>query len=154
MTLMQEERWSTFHPACLPLFKEHNEEIGEPEDRMPLDPDVDAIEALDKAGMLQILTARHSDDLLGYCTFVISKSLQSKNVLCATQSIYFVKKCERKGSLGLRLYMESIRHLKTKGVKNIYPHHWLRGDSIALKPFFERMGAIEVEHVYSLWIGE
>lgn len=153
MTLLQEEKWSNFYPDCLPLFEEHNGEIGESKDNMPLDPDIEACSALDGAGKLQILTARKADILVGYCTFFISNSLQSKNIVCATQGIYFVRKNERKGDLGLRLYMESIRRLKSKGVKNIYPHHWMRGDSILLKPFFERLGAIEVEHVYSLWIG-
>lgn len=153
MTLLQEEKWSQFYPECLPLFEEHNSEIGESAENMPLDPDIETCEMLDHAGKLQILTARKGGDLVGYCTFVISRSLQSKNVLCATQSIYFVRKADRRGDLGLRLYMESIRHLRAKGVKNIYPHHWLKGDSMLLKPFFERLGAVEIEHVYSLWIG-
>jgi hypothetical protein len=152
MTTYQVERWSEFYPDCLPLFAEHDLEVGECDPRMPLDPDVSTCEALDKAGVLQILTAREEGNLVGYCIFSIAHSLQSRKILCGTQSLYFVTKSHR-GILSLRLYDEAIRHLKARGVQNIYPHHYLRGDSPRLKKFFERRGAVEVQHEYSLWIG-
>lgn len=152
--MIQLEKWAKFYPDCLPLFAEHHAEIGEMEDRMPLDPDVNMCIKLDEAGLLQIVTFREENKLFGYCIFVIANSLQSKNVLCGTQSLYFLTKNSRHSNIGMKLYTESIKYMKTRGVKNIYPHHWLRGDSPKLKAFFERINATEIEHVYSLWIGE
>ena len=154
MIEIKEERWSNFWPDCLPLLKEHNDEIGELNQNMPLDPDIDTIAALDKAGIVQIVTAREDAAMIGYCTFTLGNSLMSRKILCGTQSIYFVKESKRNTDTWMRLYNESIKLMKAKGVKNIYPHHWLRGDSPRLGVFFRRKGAIPIQSEYSLWIGE
>ncbi|MFA7278770.1 MAG: GNAT family N-acetyltransferase [Sterolibacterium sp.] len=151
--MLQLERWATFYPECIALFDAHNTEVGESPTDMPFDPDIDSIAALDAADQLQIVTARKDGKLVGYCMFTIGNSLQSKGVLCGTQAAYYLKKENRPSGLGIKLYLESLTHLKARGVKNVYPHHWLRGDSPKLKTFFERIGAVELEHVYSLWIG-
>lgn len=150
---MQQEKWPAYYPDCLQLWDEHNKEIGEDAKRMPLNPDVEQYEFSDKAGSLQIVTARENKILIGYCLFFISKSIISKEILCGTQNIFFVTKHKRNSEAGLGMFRESISIMREKGVQNIYPHHYLRGDSLRLGSFFERLGAKELMHEYSLWIG-
>ncbi len=150
------ESWDKFYPECAPLFEEHLE-IGELNPKMPLEIDVDAYARIDKAGLLQILVARDDGVMVGYCIFIISYSMVSKNILCGVQNLWFVTKEHRPGPgrVGRTLFLESIRFLKSKGVKNIYAHHWLRGESYRLGLFFETiLGAQEIQHEYSLWIGD
>jgi len=147
--MIQQESWQEFYPDCLPLFEEHDAEIGEQSSDMPLDPNVEGYAGLDKAGMLQILTARQDGKLIGYCIFVISQSLQSRKVIVGTQNLWFVTKEKRRGGIAGRLYLKSIALMRAKGVKNIYPHYYVRGDA-KLKRFFERLGAKELQHEYSL----
>lgn len=152
---IQLEKWDNFYPDCLPLFAEHKAEIGESADRMPVDPAIDKCAALDKAGMLQIITARdNSGTMSGYCIFVIDYSLESKDVLIGEQKLWFVTKSARHGGLGIKLFMESIKLMKERGVKNIYPHRWMTVESKDLEKFFVGLGAYELERIYSLWIGE
>lgn len=154
MISLQIEKFADFYPECLPLLAEHNGEIGESENNMPLDIDVDGYAQMCAVGMLQLMTARKDGKLIGYCVFTIGNSLLSKNVLCGTQGPFFVTKQERATGTALRLYRESIKIMKQRGVKNVYPHHWMRGDSEKLGKYFEALGALPVERVYSLWIGE
>ncbi len=146
------ESWDKFYPVCLPLFKEHEAEIGE--NNMPLDVDVETCATMDKIGMALIVVAYKDGIMIGYCTFFLSKCLMSKNILIGTQGPYFVTKEERKTGAGLKLYREAIKQMKEKGVKNIYPHHYLRGDSAKLGAYFENLGATLIQYEYSLWIGE
>ncbi len=153
--MIQQATWAQFYPECMELAAQQYEEIGEDGKRMPLDPDADAFENLEKAGMLQILTARDdAKKMIGYCLFIISHNLLSRKILCATQCFFFVTKSARQSKAGGGLYLEAIRLLKERGVKNIYPHYWTRGDGPMLKRFFEKLGAVELEHAFSLWVGE
>lgn len=152
---LQQETWNQFYPDCLPLFAQHKAEVGESQSKMPLNIDVEQWAAIDRANAVQIITARDlAKNLLGYCCFFISSSLESKGLLCASQSLWFVTKESRYGGLGIRLFMEAVKYLKNRGVRNIYPHRWLTVDSTDLDKFFLSLGAIEIERGYSLWIGE
>ncbi len=148
------EKWADFYPECLPLMREHNAEVGESEERMPFDIDADTCAALETIGALLIVTARKDGKLIGYCGFTLGNSLLSKNVLCGTQGPFFVTKDERSSGAGLSLYRHAFREMKQLGVKNVYPHHYLRGDSARLGEFFEHLGAKPLQHEYSLWIGD
>lgn len=155
---IQVERWAKFYPDCLVLFAEHKAEIGESSEHMPLDPDFAKCAVLDKCDMAQVMTARDDDNkLVGYCVFIIDNSIESKNVLVGEQKFWFVTKSARKGALGIRLFMNSLELMKKKGVKNVYPHMWVRAgekEVLTLDKFFIGLGAYELERIYSLWIGD
>jgi hypothetical protein len=153
MTIIQVETWQQFYPDCLPLMAEHHEEIVEDKERMPLDLDVDSCAAMDKAGNMLLLAARKEGKLVGYGIFLLSNSLMSKKVQCATQAPYFVKADERKNGIGLKIYRNAIEILRNRGVKQLFPHHWLKGGGEKLGEFFVHLGAHEIQHEYSLWIG-
>lgn len=153
---IEKENWDHFYPDCLPLFEEHEAEIGDSPDEMPLAPANTIWEALDKADMLQIITAREDTKLIGYCLFVLGPSLKSKHIICGEQKLWFVTKNRRKGGLGLKLFLESIKYMKEKGVQQIYPHIWVAADpqiQTALRKFFTKLGARKLEEQYSLRIG-
>lgn len=145
--MIQLETWKQFHPDCLPLFLEHENEIGEK--RHPLDPDIDLIEKMDAMNLVQIVTAREEGQLVGYCIFTLGNSLMSRRVLIGTQGPVFVTKSKRRGGLGIRLYEFAFSEMIKKGVQDIYPHYWVQGGEV-LRNYFERKGAVELERVYSL----
>lgn len=155
MTTYQIENWIEFYPDCIALFEEHEAELGEGNPKMPLDPAYDAWRAMDQMGVLSIMTARVDDKLVGYCLFVLSANLKSRNVLCAEQKLWFVTKSHRRGGIGIKLFTKSVEFLKNfREVKNIYPHRWTTVDSEVLDKFFKSLGAVEIERQYSLWIGD
>lgn len=150
---IQVEKWNQLYPDCLPLFAEHKAEIGET--RIPYNPDIEKAAVLDKSGRLLIITARDENKKLqGYLGFFMDTSLECKNLLLGTQMLWFVTKTARQGGVGIKLYLEAIKQMKGLGVEYIYPHRWLTVDSSDLDKFFLKLGAVPLEYVYSLRIGE
>lgn len=147
------EHWETFFPDCLALLAEHSAELSGKNDKAPFDLNAEAFSAMDKADVLQIVSARDNGVLIGYCMFDIGFSLESKNLLCGTLRPFFVKK-ECRGTLGIKLFLKSVDALKERGVRQIYVHHYLTSNSKKLQKFFQRIGAKPVQHEYSLWVGE
>ncbi len=146
------ERWATFWPDCLPLMREHDAELVEHDGREPFDPDDQLFARIDAAGGSLLMAARIDASMIGYCIFNLSPSLRTKGLLCAEQSLWFVTRKHR-GTLGIRMFDRAVDELRARGVKRIYPHHWLSSSSPHAESFFLRRGATQLEHVYSMWIG-
>jgi hypothetical protein len=128
--------------------------MGEVNDKIPIKPDIEACVRLEKAGLLLIVAARNDvGRMIGYCTFILSNDIMSKDILCGTQGPFFVTKSKRLGGLGVRLYDYMIEKMKERGIKNIYPHHYLHGDSVKLSRYFVKLGAVKTQLMYTLWIG-
>lgn len=152
MTTIQVEKWEQFYPDCLPLMIEHHAEIVDDKEHMPFDLDVQSCAVMDKTGTMLILAARKEGKLVGYGIFLINHSLMSKDVLCATQAPYFVTVDERKTGIGLKIYRYAIQVLRSRGVHQLFPHHWLKGGGEKLGEFFVHLGAVPIQHEYSLWL--
>jgi len=152
MIQYQREQWDRFCPDAMELFKEHNNEVGE--DNEEFDPDYEATGKACEKGVLVVFTARKNNKLVGYLWFGVSRHLVNKKTICATQCLFFVTASERQGRVGIGLYKYAIEELKKMGVTKLYPHHFLRSDSARLGEFFKRLGAVELQHEYSLKIGD
>ena len=110
-----------------------------------------------KAGILGIMSARLDGVLVGYLTWNVHTDPESKGLPVAYQGGLFVKDDRSliHYGIGLRLYKRSIEELKKLGVKQIFPHYRNRGRGAALDKFFtKKLGAVEVQRGYSLWIGD
>ncbi len=149
------EDWDDFWPQAEPLMKEHHEELALFAKRPPFELDVERSALLANAGALLILGARdESDSLVGYCLWFLSFDLSAKDLLVASQGPWFVRESQRKGSLGIRLFEQSLIELRKREVKNVLAHHWLGGAGERLATYFARKGGEQLETIYSLWIGD
>ena len=145
----QLERWATYRRDCGALWAEHYGDHGE---GLPIAPDIAAYEGLEAAGVLQILTARSEDRrMVGYLLTVIRPHMHHVGVLCGFEDAFFLAKAHRRGSTGIRLIREGVRHLQAAGVQKVYFMSDLSQD---LGRLFGRLGFVESNVVYSRWIGK
>ena len=108
--------------------------------------------ALSDAGVLKIITARIGGELVGYYTWNIQDDVESEGLLIAQQGAWYVSPSHPR--VAFLMFHEAVRRLKEMGVQCIYPHHRTQGRGAHLGRFFKRQGAKEIQHTYSLWIGD
>lgn len=143
------ELWSSVWPEIGNLFRLHHEELG---DGTQIEVDSHLAGLMSEQGAMLIQTGRENSRLVGYCIWYLSKSLEHKGKLCAMQGPWFVRKEFRKGSLGLRLFKESLKGLEARGVLQAFPHTWAKSNP-RLGSFLENLGARPLEMVYDLTLG-
>lgn len=71
MTDFTRERYGEVIDDIKPLLAEHHRELALYQDDIPLDPDFDLYEQLDRSGVLRVYTARDNGRLIGYAIFVV-----------------------------------------------------------------------------------
>lgn len=103
-------------------------------------------------GSLLVVTARKDNEFIGYFTWQISLDIESEGLLIAQQGAWYVFPGNPR--VAVELFDKSVKELKLRGVKCIFPHHRLQGRGANLGKFFKRKGAKLMQHTYSLWIGE
>lgn len=148
------ESWAKLWPDAAPLAELHFSEVDggvEPRRRMRVDTEQLALACL--AGPLKIWAARRERKLLGYVLWTVQLDPEAKGLVIAQMGPWFVVEGEEKG-LGARLFKESLAGLKSMGVQCCFPHHRMQGRGAELGKFFTSLGAIEIQHTYSLWIGD
>lgn len=147
------ETWEQIWPECDELGAEHFEEVdGGVEPNRPYKVDAGLMGQLFDAGIMHIATARRYGRMVGYCTWNVMRDPESEGLLIAKQGAWFTE--PGLGEVGRRLFLFSVNALTRLGVQNIFPHHRMQGRGKNLGKFFESLGAKEVQHEYSLWIGE
>jgi hypothetical protein len=152
MIRIAQEKWDTFYPDCMGCLSEHKDEVGA-DDGYPFDPDIDQAAAMSDHNISQIVTARAGNSLVGYCVFMISPSLVSRDVISGVMGPWYVRADYRGSTVTYRLFAESLRLMKERGVRSVYPHHWFKGDSPKAARLFEHFGAKPCELVYHLDLG-
>lgn len=149
------EPFASIWPEVDALGAAHFEEVdGGIEPNRPYRLDVALMQQLENIGCLKIITARVKGHLAGYCTWNITPDVESAGLLIAQQGAWFVGKDFDRLHLGTKMLKMAITELRKLGVKNIFPHHRLQGRGARLGLLFRRMGAKEIQHTYSLWIGD
>ena len=148
----QTEPWESFMADAKSLFDEHYAEVGSI-DGLPFDPNYEIGERLDHLNSLQIMTVRAGSKMIGYMLFIIEPSLESSDVMCAAQNATFVMKGFR-GPIGRRLYDESFRALRRRGVDRLILRAGSRGAGPKQAELFKRLGAKEDARLFSLNLGE
>jgi hypothetical protein len=153
--IIARESWDSVWPEVSELAAEHFAEVdGGIEPKRPLKIDSARMRSLSLMGILQIITARKAGKLMGYCTWQIMPDIESEGLLIAQQGAWFVSKAAHSQRIGYRLFERSIAELRLLGVQLIFPHHRLQGRGTKLGKFFAHFGAKEIQHTYSLWIGD
>lgn len=149
----QVENWARYYsdPARPDLWAEHYAEIGADKVRMPMSPDVHFFTALDAAGALQVLTARHRGRMVGYFLTVVRPHTHYSSILCGFEDSYFLTACWRKGLTGVRLIKANEAALRARGVKKVFVMTKSFKD---LGRLYERLGYVNTDHTYAKWIGD
>lgn len=147
---IQQEPFDSFYRDATnqELFQDHYAEAGRI-DGLPLDPDVDLAQALEREGRFLAMTARMGDRMIGYIVFLINPSFESRGVLLGYQNIFYVRPGHR-GKLGLRLHAAARAWLRAKGVKHLILRSGVRARGSDQRYLFERLGAKPMGGLYML----
>jgi GNAT superfamily N-acetyltransferase len=142
----QHETFSAAIEEARPLLVEHWREIAPDQDTVPLQPDWQKYHLLERAGLLDVTTARDGSRLVGYACYVVGPHLHYKSLIVAEADIFFLRKGYRHGWAGFRLLQEAERNLAAAGVNRIVNRFKANHD---LGPVFRRLGYRPIEHVYA-----
>lgn len=153
MILYNEEHWCDIEYELKQLFSDHWEEIARDKEIIKLNPDYKKYQALDKAGVLQVVTVRTSEEqeLVGYHVSLIHSHLHYSDSLTAFTDIFFLKQEYRKGRTGIKLFQFVEKCLKQKGVQKIYMGTKLHLD---ISNILEYLGYTPIEKIYTKLIGD
>lgn len=137
--------WSVLH-EIQKLLQDHYEEIAERKDIIgKLDPDYSRYAALEQNKVLHILTARDDGKLIGYYIALIFPMLHYKTIVHSADDIHFIHPQYRKGSLGVRLFLEAEKMIKQYKALLTFVRVKVAHDHGAL---LERLGYKVVEKLY------
>ena len=147
----QQEFLVTARPDAQKLLEDHWEEIALNKDKIALNPDWEAYEALEDAGKLKIFTARTDSRMVGYFVVLVGPNLHYKDHLFAVNDILYLDKDYRRGRTGIKLIKFAEQYLKEDGVAV------LNINTKTHKPFVSLMAYLGfnlIERVYSKYIGD
>lgn len=132
------------------LWPAHWAEIAADKDKISLDPDLAEYAEMERRGKLHVITARKGGELVGYSVWIVGPLLHYRTVLAAKNDIYWLRPDCRKGFAGVRLFIESEKHLKSLGVKKLFSATkvWR-----LVAQIFNRLGWVETERCYCKFIG-
>lgn len=129
----------------IPLLLAHWQEVATWQD-IPLDPDMDAYEAAEEAGMLRVFTVRVDSKLVGYAAYIVRTHLHYQGSKQAVQDVLYLSPEHRRGKIGYKLIQHGEAELKAEGVQAVYQHV---KESHDFGPLLERIGYKMIEKVYA-----
>jgi hypothetical protein len=97
-----------------PLFPLHYAETGEREGG--IDMAWETYFAMEKAGILFLLTARSHNQLVGYFLGIVMPNLHNRKCLAAVSDMYFLHP-DHRGHAGIRMFREVEKAWRTMGVE-------------------------------------
>jgi hypothetical protein len=145
------ESFETFYRDCQDLFAEHLCEVGE----SPLafsEKNLELLNAIDKAGAMQIMVARCNGRPFGYLMSEIAPSRERRDLVSAVHTTSFASKAIP--GLGLKLERAALRALKARGVGEVWGKTGSRGDGPRMGILFRRVGFAEDGALYRLNLQE
>jgi|SRR5579872_224079 len=143
--VFQEEPFRQAYRDAEPELLRHYDEIAENKDIIGrIDPDLATYDALNEKGRLRVLTARDGGRLVGYYISVIARNLHY-NIITATEDMYYLSPEYRRGTAGIRLFVEAEKMVRQAGAIITVAKTKVRHDH---GPIFERLGYRPFESVY------
>ncbi|HXF44847.1 MAG TPA: GNAT family N-acetyltransferase [Burkholderiaceae bacterium] len=139
------ERAPDLWPEIMPLLQAHYREIATFQD-IALDPDVDAYNTAEAAGLLRCFTARRGGVIVGYAIFLVRTSVHYRQSLQAVEDVLFVDPRYRGTLIGWRLVRYAERALAAEGVQ-VVSHH-VKLTHPALGQLLARLGYMPIETIY------
>jgi hypothetical protein len=144
------EDWFEVREEMAPLWVKHWEEVALNRDKMPLSPDFDNYDTMNRLGMLHIVVARKAGEIVGYHFTIVRPHLHYVTTLCGQTDIYFIAPDHRTGRTPLRLFQFVEQTLTARGVQKMFTGTKL---SLDAGPLFEHMGWTETERLFVKMIG-
>lgn len=149
---IREEAWGPAADEFSALGLQHFTETDDGvEPRRPFKLDCAIMQQIYDAGMLSITAARSDGKLVGYCMWMIMPDVESAGLLIAQHGPWF--SLPGFPGVGVEMLKRSIETIKKRGVQMCFPHHRMQGRGAKLGNLYRRLGAVETQHTYSLWIG-
>jgi|KBSMisStaDraftv2_1062788.scaffolds.fasta_scaffold00169_23 hypothetical protein len=147
--------WEPFDSAWAdaePLALAHSREVNNGERKgHPFKLDVELLRQMEQMGRFLVMTARLNGKLVGYLSWTLTEDAESAGVMIADQGAWYVDTATP--GFGKKMLDKSIVDLKRLGIHSIQFHHQLHGRGAKLGALFTRLGAVELQHRYGLWIG-
>lgn len=104
---------------CRPMLLAGFKEFEHLADELPADPDEEAYERLEAAGILRVYTARADGEIVGYAAFLVARSLRRRYMTIATQDLIHAKP-EHRRYVTVALLRHAERELAAEGVQMLY----------------------------------
>jgi len=150
--VIREEGWHGMAVEAEALGRLHFAETDDGvEPRRPWKLNMQLMAQIYDAGVLSIMAARDGAKLIGYHFWTITPDVESDGLIMAQHGPWFC--LPEYPGVGKRLLLESLPALKRRGVHICFPHHRLQGRGAKLGALYRRLGAVEIQHTYSLWLG-
>ncbi len=136
---------------CQALLGAHYVEIGPPSwpflRHIPLEPDWNRYQDLERAGAFHILTARDAKKLIGYACWFVTQNYHYAQIRDAASDIFFIAPEYRgKGRIGLNLFLQSEAMARELGANRMSAHIKLHnGLDVAPRRLLEGLGFVAAE---------
>lgn len=141
------EPWRPFFEEARPLMQRHWEEIAVDQGTIKLSLNEERYQAMADGGILHVLAARADGALVGYyIAFLLPHVHYQDAGLMAFTDIYFMLPEFRRGSAGIRLFVEAEKSLRARGVVKTYLSTKVHKDN---GPIFEKLGWKLTDRVYT-----
>lgn len=144
---LQEETCDVWFRDGTRLFEEHASQLGESSDGY-LRKNWPLMQAMDRLGAMQIMTARCNGRMVGYYVCYIAPATDDISVLSALHISIFVSRDFT--GLGLRLQRASIEALRQKGVGEVCFRAGVKADGARMGAIYQRAGAEYIGQMYRL----
>lgn len=133
-----------------PLLERHYKEVSAYQD-IPLAPDFEKYEQLEKLGNVRCFTAKMTTAdntlaLVGYCIFFVHINIHYTSSLQAVQDILYLEKSQRGQGLGKKFIDWCDEQLSKEGVELSYHHVKTK---LNFGPLLESLGYRHVENIYA-----
>ena len=147
---IQKESYDSVRAEIEPLIEKHWELVALNKGEIKLDPNWNEYQRLDKAGILQVFTAREGGRLVGYYVLTVSKSIHYQEHFFAVNDVLFVLPESRAGLTGYKLIKFVEEYCKECGVSLLMINTKVH---IPFDSLMTRMGYDLIERVYSKFLG-
>lgn len=137
--------YDDFLAAAWPLIRAHWDEVGTHRDVLKLRPDHKRYRAMERLGLLHILTATSDDKLAGYLFIIIAAHPRDQNAMAARDDIFYVRPEFRRERLGVKLLIEALSYLEGRAHIVFFTEKARREGG----GYLERFGFHPVETTYS-----
>jgi hypothetical protein len=133
--MYSQESFEEIIPELKDFEHTHWLELAVSKDSVPVDMDWQRFVKMEREGKLHTVTVRKNHKLVGYHITLVGGHLHYKSTLHGIVDLYYIKKDDRLGRTGLRLFQYAEMSLKQRGVKKIITGTKLHSDNTRLLEF-------------------
>lgn len=151
MIVTQEEKFADIIDELRPLNEEHWEEVAWYQDDIKLNPDYNKYKVLEENGMLQTITARAGEELIGYNIHLLSPNLHYSDHKYACNDVIFLLPEYRHGFAAYQLVTLAEASLREKGVSVVTYHMKL---DHPFQHLMKTTGHNPQEMIFSKYVGD